>query len=470
MVLMTASTAFAQAGASTRPYRGLFGGGDQTQQGLTVNGAVGSGYTTNGVLEAPPTASDADIEAEPSPGRSRGSVYNTMSGGLSYSRSTEGLQLGASLSTSVRHYPQFSSLMQASHAGSIGASLKLTSRTTFNGSQVVGYQPWRTLNLLPEYLLSVPVGYVSAPNPDFAVVRADGFFYQSTGGLTQQITRRDSISAGYTYAHSRVSGSRRGLPDPTGTVRIRRSASEGAGQVGDRPVAELRNQNHGFESQSASLVYSRGIARGLSARLGYRYADVRYGRGVASFRNDFIDGGINYSRSLSLTRRTSLSFSTGAMGVHDAGETHYTAVGTAALMRQIGRTWSAALTYVRSVNFVEVIEAPVFNDTVGVQANGLLTRRLSLHFGSGATRGKVGVEQDPRRNTIGSAYGTAGVTYGFSRNIALSANYTYYMYSLNLPDFTDDFWSEGIGRHSMQVTLQAWAPLFQRRGRSSAAR
>lgn len=461
-VLLTSVDASAQQTAPSRPFRGLFGGDDAgAQDGLTVNASIGSGYVSHSIAEWDDTESDGVATSEL---QTRGSISNMVSGGLGYSRTSSGLSLGASLSGYGQHYPDYSGLILGSFAGSAGASLKLSNRITIGGRQSVSYQPWRVLMLFPA-LTETPLGQILAANPDFATARSDSYLYSTGADLTYQVGRRDSITASYGYDASDMVAQRQDLTDEGAAVRLNRGAIEAAGSLGERPISEFSGGNLDFRMQNASLTYSRGIATGLGVRLGYRYSEMVY-TSEASYRGHVFDAGLDYSRALSLTRRTTLSFSTGATGISHQGTTRYSAVGNATLLRQIGRTWTATASYIRNASFVHSLFEPVFYDAASVGFGGLINRRVSFQTSAGATLGDLGLEQPiAGSNSLDSRYGAAALSFALSRHLALSVDYVYFSYSFGLPQALAEGFSQRLGRHGVRASFSAWAPVFQRRRR-----
>jgi hypothetical protein len=111
---------------------------------------------------------------------------------------------------------------------------------------------------------------------------------------------------------------------------------------------------------------------------------------------------------------------------------------------------------------------PLLTDMVTARLNGLISRRVGFHSSISAQRGAVGfVGAD---NAITRAVANTGIQTALGRHLALGFDYSYYRYHydsevrrpLGLPS---DSASQGV-----QVYLSAWAPIFQRGGRSNASR
>jgi hypothetical protein len=184
-------------------------------------------------------------------------------------------------------------------------------------------------------------------------------------------------------------------------------------------------------------------------------------------RTDSIDAGVNYRRALSFSRRTHVAFSSGSTVVSDGGARRYDVTGNATLTRELGRTWEAALTYSRQAGFVDTFAAPVFNDSVAASVAGLITRRISVSAGAGATHGQVGVRN---ANGYRSYQGNVQLGVALSRVIECSFDYVTYSYEFDNADFVPLVAGTRAMQQIAQVSLGVWVPLFERARRPHAAR
>jgi len=433
--ILCAHAASAQISRPERPYRGLFGpGSSDAAEVLSVSGSIGAGYETDVVVDIP---TDDPIL----PGglnHIRDATYGVFSGGLSYARDTEKVDLGGSLFSSGRYYPDVSGHVLTSHAAAVGASVNLTASTQVSASQTVVYQPWQVFTYFPA-LFAAPLGQAVVPNQDFSAGGSEYYSYASSAGISQQLSRRATLTAGYTYQF--------------GDIKTDTGALSGD-----------------FEIQTAYVSFGRSITRTLGVRAGYRYSEARFSPERRGYRGDMIDAGVDYSRDLSVTRRTRLSFSTGANGVREQTVTRYGATGTATLTREIGRTWMAAGSYSRNVVFVESLRTPYFYDGVNVALNGLISRRVAFHSGAGATVGELGLT-DADSGRFDTSYATAGLSYAISRHLAAGVDYVYYYYRFDpLSVYPEYGLAPRLARHGVRVALNAWAPIFERGRRRNATR
>jgi hypothetical protein len=427
-IFLCGTGASAQEARPERPYRGLFGGGtDESAHVITASGSVGSGYDTSAATAAAESGlliPVADVTS--------GSMYSNLSGALSYSARLEKFSAGASLSSSIRHYPQLDVPMTPSHAASSSINLALGKNTRVTAGAGMSYQETRGFTPFPE--LGEPIlGQVSAPSPDYGTGRVDYATYNVSAGLNQQLSRRSSLTMNY-----------------------------------DRQTSQRTSGIEDLGRQSGSFRFTHSLGRYLGLRLGYGYTEARYGVTAQKYENHNLDTGVDYNRDLSLTRRTRLAFTSGATGVRQGQTTRYDVIGSARLSREIGRTWSADLSYQRSVGFIDSVAAPTFYDGLNAGIGGLISRRLSFRAGAGATRGSIGVTETPA-NGFGAWTGSAGLNAAVTRNLALGINYMLYHYNFEDGAAAVTGLLPRTNRHSVSVTLNAWAAVFQHGKRTSNA-
>ena len=72
------------------------------------------------------------------------------------------------------------------------------------------------------------------------------------------------------------------------------------------------------------------------------------------------------------------------------GGAHYRFLGTASLNREMGRTWKAALSYGRNLEFVETFTEPLLSDDVAFRLGGNFTRQVDVAVSAGISKGSVG--------------------------------------------------------------------------------
>src|SRR5207247_3153031 len=107
-------------------------------------------------------------------------------------------------------------------------------------------------------------------------------------------------------------------------------------------------------AEGANIRYSQRVSRyaGFHAGVGTRIGVYGSLRDAIRIQTRDIDIGIDYDRPLSLSRRTTFTFSTGSSLVPDQGVTHYRVNGSATLTHAMGRTWTSRLQYSRALQLI----------------------------------------------------------------------------------------------------------------------
>jgi hypothetical protein len=410
-----------------RPFRGIFGGGmGDTEQSLTVSGAVGGGWESDylqGLL--------LDANGQRARGRTGGGT-GVGSASLSYTLGRERASVNASLDASAFYYPDAVSELLHSRRASASQRLQVTEGLVIRGGQYVSYQPFRLDRLFPgagSFSFGAPA---DLPLDTFA--GTDEYLdHGADVDISQQITRRVSLGGGYSYASS---------------------------------GAETRR----YTLQGGRVGVGIAAGRGVSLRLGYGHYQGRLiGEDESRIvRHHNVDVGVDYSGAISLSRRTSLSFSTGSTAVRDRQRTHFRVIGHASLDREIGRSWRANLAYSRNVHFIDQLGDVVFADSLLFSVGGLVSRRVSFHSGVGATKGEVGFASS--RNGGHATYAGAGLVTALGRMAAVGVDYNYYLHSFGADVSLPGGVIREIDRHSVRAYLSVWAPLVARVRSQNASR
>ena len=245
----------------------------------------------------------------------------------------------------------------------------------------------------------------------------------------------------------------------------RRSTLTGSYAVG---LAEYVGSDLDYFSQGGGVAFEHPLTRNMSARLGYFYSLADYAH-TANYRPQaihHIDAGIDYGRALSISRRTHLSFSTGtALVATDptpldptGRELNFRFIGDATLNHEFGRSWTAAASYLRSVDYHEGFADPFLSDGVAASLTGLLSRVLKFDGTVNYSFGIVGFNSD---NGFYAVSATAGLEYGLTRRLALYARYLYYAYDFDQGASLDPRLARALNRQGARVGLSASFPLVR---------
>jgi hypothetical protein len=435
-IVLASDAAHAQQTRPERPYRGLFGGGDTSsnmEQSLTMNGSVGAGYDTSVLANAAESGiGGGSSSAAYAPSQDGG--FTSFSEGLAYSLNKSKVSLGASGSASERYYPTVNNSFISSYGGGLGASWSPTTRTHFSANQSVSYQPMNLYALFPVFG-TTELGQPYLADLNYGTVDASYYTYRTSATASRQLSARAAFTADYSYDRSDYTL----YPD--------------------------------FSSQNAGFRFTRKLSAGLGLRIGYNYTRTLYGNQQQLAGYHGLDTGVDYNKTLSFSRRTSLSFSTGGSATKYQGSTHFNAVGSATLNHEIGRTWQFNAAYNREVGFFETFGSPFLYDSARVSLGGLIDRRWSFHSSASVVLGALGFGTTASANRFTSYYADAGLSRALTRFVSLGVDYTFYRYGFGeTPTLLPPGYTRDMNRNSVHATVNAWLPIFERGRRPNAAR
>jgi hypothetical protein len=217
--------------------------------------------------------------------------------------------------------------------------------------------------------------------------------------------------------------------------------------------------------------YSYNISRYASLRLGYHEVKANYPTfletSLTALRQRSWNAGVNYSRPLSASRRTTVSFGSGSSAVENTQETFYTVTGNAGLQHQIRRTWKLNVLYTRGLGVVAGFVEPIFSDGVSVNLRGDLARRVGLITNAGFTNGDVGLGS--RAQDYRSFQSSSRLEWALTERIGVFGSYSYYQYAFEISARIPGVPSE-LGRHSGRIGMIFRVPIVQERTSRRAAR
>ena len=357
----------------------------QTGQHLVADASAGIGY-------------DDDVYAQVSstpglPGQSNGG-YNFLGLGLAYSAIGRRTTFGASADSSFRFYRVDDSFTAHSYGGSVGVSTEVTRRMRVSGTVYSQRSSHHIFWMFP-VLGETSLGQTTLPSLDYTLTATDGHAVDADANVTYRVTARGSVIAGYGRGYSRFD-----------TDEI------------DRERWNAR--------------YEYGFSRYATLRLGYGREDAEY-LGASNYSRRTIDAGIDYSRPLSFSRKTTLNFRVGSSGLDDGVNTTYTVIGNVNLSHQLSRYWALHAGYDRSIGFVGGFLDPFLANSVNANATGTMGRRVELSASGGYSDGNIGFTAPTTDN--GYVTYTAGgrVQILLARNFSAYGEYVYYHYK-----FEDD--------------------------------
>lgn len=418
--LLTAGHARGQEPRAERPYRGVFGGDDgvpRPGQSLALDWSVAGAYDDNATSE---------IVGFTDPRYYVQGRFGTGAAALSYGARGESSVFTATGVAGGRYYPELSELSSYEGAGHVGFSTALGRRVSVNAAGNMAYRPYYQFDFLTNLLPGV------APPPGIdgaALVTRSSYDYDGRVDMRADVGARSSLTGEYSYRRT---------------------------QFADSPEA--------FRWQLANARFSHNVSRDAAIRVGYGYGQSQNSLGQTGPEQVYhnIELGVDYRRALSFSRRTSVTFATGSSLFNQDGGRYFHVLADAALVREIGRTWTARAAYHRGVQFIPGFSDPLFADTFQSSIGGLITRRLSALAGGGYSAGQLGTNP---ADDYGTWTGSADLQFALNRVLALSAEYSYYNYQF--ADTVDLLAGVPgrLDRHGFRLGLKGWLPLAPARSR-----
>ena len=410
-----------------RPYRGIFGGGVGSMgQLLTLGLNMGGGFDSSVYI---------DQRQDPNailPVRRQQSGFTSGSANLSYSLNRSSISASAGGGISAAYYPVLDDPIVHRYFANAGGSWRISTRAGLSGGLSMAYRPVNHLASLPGIGINDPT--LGPSNP-----------FDNTVGSQGETYRTESADVDFNY---RV------------TDRIGTNVGYGVWRTVS-PDHDRDANNHGLSGR-----VSVGLTKDLALYTGYRLNSNTYAalededtpaERVYSHNVDF---GLHFSKALSLSRKTNMSFGVGTSTVSDGADTNFGLTGNVRLMRELARTWHATFDFSRDAQFVETFREPVFSDSLSATVAGLISRRLRADAGLGYSFGTVGLSN--LDNGYGTFYTSAGVGFGITRHLNSGVRYSYINYrfdrGVSLP--ADLFLQRD--RHGVNAYLTTWLPLFSR--------
>jgi hypothetical protein len=218
-------------------------------------------------------------------------------------------------------------------------------------------------------------------------------------------------------------------------------------------------------TSSVGGLFTRGMTRHGSLRLGYRQNLGKYGRGNDSaVTAHTIDVGVDYGRGLQLTNRTVFGFSLGTSAINDGQRTRYEPTGQADLTRRVSARSALKVEYRRSLSFIDGYRDAYFSDSV---IGGVITRfsrGVTARGQIAYTSGQLGFVSDA---DIDSYSASLRVLWRMNRIADAFAETSYHRY-----EFRNDIRiagvATGMNRAAVRFGLETSFPLMRERTTSAA--
>ena len=424
-----------------RPYRGIFGGASNPNapQSLTFSASVFGAYDDN-VL-----AGLAEGQVRNSWLQRSGTYWGT-SAGLDYTLSKPGERFSFGLSSSAQAQYRDSGEGQVNpyYSGSAYMNARITRSTTLGLRQSLSYAPNYAVLLSP--IDSDDFGHeIALPaDPDLELFPLQTLRTASSVTLSQQFGRNTTLSGSYNFRT--IETEEQEDPDQAQQSRLR---------------------DYSAHTATLNFLHTRRMTSHAQLVLGYgvRMSDSGGGNGQPPMMHN-VNAGVNYSRALSFSRRTSLSFGTGSAVVMSdnlqdplrPSRTRVRLLANANLVHEMGRTWTAELAYVRGLQSRDGFGELYFSDAVSTTVQGLVSRRLSV---SSSAAWSVSTLDRPGRGGHNSLSASAQATYALTPYLGLYTRYVYYQYDYGDDIPLDTRFARALDRQGVRVGLTTSIPLIR---------
>jgi hypothetical protein len=414
-VLVSAGMAASAAAQSQPP------SGDTPGSNLTLSASVFGGYDSD--------ITAASLGSAVQPSATLGGAIFTVN----YRARTEKIGFATRTTADSRYYNADEPLKASTFSGLAVLGVQATPRLKLDASVSSMYSPQFAFSPLP---ISDTPEDLPPPTLDQGVSAYDIFTVTGNAAATARLTQRSSLS--FTYGATQY----RYVVDNSQTT----SVSFGGG-------------------------YSYNLTRYATFRLGYHEMNANYPTFLESslrtFRQRSLDAGVNYSRPLSRSRRTTVSFGSGSSAIEHGQETFYTMTGNGGLQHQMGRTWRLSALYARGLGVVGGFAEPFFSDAVNANLRGNLHRRVRMIAMAGFANGDVGLGS--RAQNFRSFQSSGRLEWAVHERVGVFGGYSYYQYTFQegagLPGVPSEF-----ARHSVRAGMIFRLPIVQERTPRRAAR
>ena len=391
--------------------------GDQPGSDLMLTGSVFGGYDT----DVTGVANSDDIPTD---------AFNTgIIVAASYRNRSEKIAFGLRGNVDSRFYRTDQPVNATSYTGSANAGVQITSRLRVDGYTTVSFFPQFVFSVLPD--TSGLPNELPLPTQDYGLSLRDSVNRTMAVNASLQVTRRSSFTA--SYGHSKYN---------------------------------FLDDGYDMNSRFYGGLYTYNVTRYTSLRLGYAQSKAIYPAFAGFPANDLIqrsiDAGINYSRPLSMSRRTTFGFGTGSSTIDNGTETFFTLTGNAFVRHQLARRWNLNAAYDRGLGIVGGFSEPFFTDSVSAVLRGEAANRMAFVFSTGLSNGNVGLGS--AANDYKSFQASTRFETAVTRDrVNAFVSYMYYTYTFQDVVFVAPGVPPRMRRHAIRGGLVVRMPVFEER-------
>jgi hypothetical protein len=317
-------------------------------------------------------------------------------------------------------------------------------------SQNVIYQPFFSLGtfrvengaqpLVPETAdVGTDAGASADADPRNGLIKSPSWYSNSGARLGIELNRSTSIATAYSYS--------------------RRAYFEGSDA--------FETNNH-----LASIMLNRSFTRSTDMYAFYRRAQTQFtevtGRQPTTGSDEF-EGGIQYARQFSRTRRILTGGGVGASRMETIPTTlhpsfkYWAPAGFGQFRLDVGRSWAVSGEYRRARQILEGLQPLLYiTHMATLSTGGYLNRRVETVFALAYSNGMNGT-LDSDGNSVGhynAVAGTAQLRFMLSRQLAAAVAFNRVQYRLRDPEIILNSVAADLNRNTVRVGLTWELPVF----------
>jgi len=235
-----------------------------------------------------------------------------------------------------------------------------------------------------------------------------------------------------------------------------------------RSTQFVQSELNDFDANGFRGVWRRGMTRSTALRVEYERASVRFSGRTETVLQERINAGLDFTRPLSLGRRTTMSFDTQTLIVKEPElGRRYRLNGGVVINRWFGKTWALAAQARRTTDVRPGFLDAVNSELGGLNLSGMLAKRVELIGLIQAGRGIFGFDADAPRFTTGNA--AAQLNIALTRHFAVFVSQTFDYYEIP-PAASVVAPVTQYARNIFTVGISTWIPVFMRERNPSDTR
>jgi hypothetical protein len=362
-------------------------------------------------------------------------LYTVLSPGLDFTSIGDRVQVGVTAGSTIRHYSDVQTTMVSSYSVGGGVTTRLWKGGTLSVNQGLTYSPALLYGLLAG-VTTPTLGATVPQGANYALDQEGSYASATSVSITERLNSRAAVTVMSNASFVTFTGANPQYQD----VHV----YDGGGR----------------------LTYSLG--RDIGLRFGYTYRQSQFVGSPRTTEND-LDIGVDYTRPLSKTRKTMLTFrlgpvkaeapavSTGTLDIRS----QYRLLADATLRHQMAQTWSFFASYHRGMSYIEGFEGPVFTGAYSSTLTGFLNRRTDVSMSAAYSTGDSALNGTPTQFT--SYTGDARLRYAMGRMWAPYVEYVFYYYNFNKNFAVLPGIPPGLTRNGLRAGVMFWVPVVKRK-------